>query len=334
MTQPLVLSLFPGIGLLDMAFEQEGFCIVRGPDLLWGGDIKRFHPPTGKFDGVIGGPPCQMFSPLSNLVRARGYEPRFGNLIPEFERCVQAAQPSWFVMEEVPQAPAPVVYPYAVRAFTFCNSALDDGDGFGGEQERVRRFSFGVKDRDAINLQKYIQLAALRLPKSGSGTITHAQVSAWDSGKQRRSSVTVTQASVNNSREAKGRVRVQAVLSDSRAVPVALGGRRKRKATVSNRSGVDSKGNGERFSIAEAIRLQGLPTDFLKDAPFTITGKRQVIANGVPLQMGRAVAKAVRQAMGYPPPTNAVDPADGGVAEVQRAPESSLPIDARKEAGR
>jgi DNA (cytosine-5)-methyltransferase 1 len=29
----LVLSLFPGIGLLDMAFEEEGFCVVRGPDL-------------------------------------------------------------------------------------------------------------------------------------------------------------------------------------------------------------------------------------------------------------------------------------------------------------
>ena len=34
-----MLSLFPGIGLLDMAFEEEGFCVVRGPDLLWGGDI-------------------------------------------------------------------------------------------------------------------------------------------------------------------------------------------------------------------------------------------------------------------------------------------------------
>jgi DNA (cytosine-5)-methyltransferase 1 len=35
----LVLSLFPGIGMLDSAFEQEGFCVVRGPDVLWGGDI-------------------------------------------------------------------------------------------------------------------------------------------------------------------------------------------------------------------------------------------------------------------------------------------------------
>jgi len=28
----LVLSLFPGIGLLDRAFEEEGFTVVRGPD--------------------------------------------------------------------------------------------------------------------------------------------------------------------------------------------------------------------------------------------------------------------------------------------------------------
>lgn len=39
MSPQLVLSLFPGIGLLDMAFEEEGFCVVRGPDLLWGGDV-------------------------------------------------------------------------------------------------------------------------------------------------------------------------------------------------------------------------------------------------------------------------------------------------------
>jgi len=106
----LVLSLFPGVGLLDMAFEQEGFCVVRGPDVLWGGDIRRFHPPAGRFDGVIGGPPCQSFSPLAHLVRANGHEPRFGNLIPEFERCVAEALPTWFVMENVPAAPHPLVH--------------------------------------------------------------------------------------------------------------------------------------------------------------------------------------------------------------------------------
>ena len=47
----LVLSLFPGIGLLDSAFEEEGFCVVRGPDLLWGGDVGRFtRPPENSLE--------------------------------------------------------------------------------------------------------------------------------------------------------------------------------------------------------------------------------------------------------------------------------------------
>jgi DNA (cytosine-5)-methyltransferase 1 len=85
----LVLSLFPGIGLLDMAFEEEGFCVVRGPDVLWGGDVKRFHPPAGKFDGVIGGPPCQSHSPLVHLNRHQGVEPRHPDMTPELAELAQ-----------------------------------------------------------------------------------------------------------------------------------------------------------------------------------------------------------------------------------------------------
>ena len=104
----LVLSLFPGIGLLDMAFEEEGFCVLRGPDLLWGGDIRRFHPPAGKFDGVIGGPPCQAFGHLGSVNRSRwGMDSVLPNLIPEFERCVIEAEPIWFLMENVLSAPSP-----------------------------------------------------------------------------------------------------------------------------------------------------------------------------------------------------------------------------------
>jgi len=132
----LVLSLFPGIGLLDMAFEREGFCIVRGPDLLWGGDIRQFHPPAGRFDGIIGGPPCQKFSTAARL------RPNFErqNLIPEFERCVSEAQPVWFLMENVRGAPIPGVAGYIVDAILVNNRA------FGEEQNRIRRFSFGTRD--------------------------------------------------------------------------------------------------------------------------------------------------------------------------------------------
>lgn len=86
MMAQLVLSLFPGLELLDHAFREHGFCVVAGPDKLLGGDMRDFHPLAGRFDGAIGGSPCQAFSALANLVRAKGFEPRFGNLVPEFER--------------------------------------------------------------------------------------------------------------------------------------------------------------------------------------------------------------------------------------------------------
>lgn len=47
----LVLSLFPGIGLLDRAFEDEGACIVRGPDLLWGGVARAVRQALEALDG-------------------------------------------------------------------------------------------------------------------------------------------------------------------------------------------------------------------------------------------------------------------------------------------
>jgi DNA (cytosine-5)-methyltransferase 1 len=136
-TRGLVLSLFPGIGLLDMAFEEAGFCVVRGPDLLWGGDIRKFHLPAGRFDGVIGGPPCQAFSQLRYIVEANGFETA-PNLIPEFERCVTEARPAWYLMENVPAAPAPRVIGYAEQ------SEIVRDHWCGGATQRERRFTFGT----------------------------------------------------------------------------------------------------------------------------------------------------------------------------------------------
>lgn len=147
----LILSLFPGIGLLDMAFEEAGFCVVRGPDLLWGGDIRRFHPPADVFDGVIGGPPCQLFSRLINMVklnveREPGRYRLPENLIPEFERCIGEAQPRWFLMENVPAAPKPSVDGYAVHSQVFNNRWC------GGVQNRERAISFGTRDGGCLHI--------------------------------------------------------------------------------------------------------------------------------------------------------------------------------------
>lgn len=240
----LVLSLFPGIGLLDRAFEEEGFCVVRGPDVLWGGDIRRFHPPA-RFNGIIGGPPCQPFSQLVHMVRANGYEPKHGNLIPEFERIVFEAQPNWFLMEEVKGAPLPASPGYHVHSQILNNRSV------GGTQNRSRRISFGTPQ----GLMLPIDVDAL-------------EPAEWD----------------------------YAVCGDSRVRPVAmLAGMKPKGTETGGRSSALNRGAG-RVALKDMCRLQGLPEDFLEECPLTDSGKRQVIGNGVPLFMGRAIARAVRRA--------------------------------------
>lgn len=308
----LVLSLFPGIGLLDRAFELEGWLIVRGPDVLWGGDIRGWSPRAagvepGTFAGVIGGPPCQSFSSLANLVLARGYEPRFGNLIPEFERVVMECEPAWFLMENVPAAPSPMIGPhlpvygdgehgarpwgaaadgYSVHSFLLNNSHLCSGDGMGEEQERVRRWSFGVRgEGPAPDLRRWIKLAALLLPEAAPCVVAgeHGDARRWRTAAV-RSGAGLEQTTA---------------YEQHRRPPVEDGepGSRQPTVTGSRPSGHRPKGGrGDRRSIAEMLRLQGLPPDYLDECPLTQAGKRKAIGNGVPTPMGRALARAVHQA--------------------------------------
>lgn len=277
-----MLSIFPGIDLLGRAFEEEGYCIVRGPDLLWGGDIKRFHPPAGVFEGVIAGPPCPDFSPLRYLIAAHGYKSRHGNLIPEFERCVAEAQPAWFLMEEGVYAPDALVQGYQSHGFLLCPTWL------GEEQSRKRKLCFGLEGAEAVDLRRWIEYAAFG-PLVSAGT--------------------VYSENVRNTAEAKGRepkIRQPAVTHHTEPYPVGEGrsGRAKVRAAPVLTSGQptvyeDGKVKKKpRRTLAEMCELQGLPIDFLSDStvPFTLLGKRTVIANGVPIPMGRAIAKAVRRA--------------------------------------
>ncbi len=261
MSQPLVLSLFPGIGLLDMAFEEEGFCVVRGPDLLWGGDIRRFHPPAGRFDGVIGGPPCQFWSAMKRINPRCGE--KHGDLIPEFCRVVNEAHPDWFVMENVEGAPLPFVPGFQVHA-QFLKDVW-----VGGETMRKRRISFGTRDGRQLGIEQ---------------VAIHTQ-----------------------------EPEVSALAGNCAEVPVALqrdgnGGHRlkKRRENTGPRSALWNSGGPNSF--ASKLRQQGLPADFLGEAPFTASGKSHAVGNGVPLPMGRAVAKAVKRALG------------GGVRSPKEAP--------------
>lgn len=218
----LVLSLFPGVGLFDMAFQEGGFCVVRGPDMLWGGDVRKFSPPAGHFSGVIGGPPCQRFSLANRHRRTQiSHTDEDLELIREFLRIVSEAGPDWFLMENV--AGSPVVTElvpdgYRVQLFNLNASHV------GSDQHRLRKFHFGHRPGTK----------ELVIPRPG----------ASQPGASQRTCM----------------------------------------ASEGRRPG--------RRSWAEFCRLQGLPPGY--DLPgFRLAEKYRAVGNGVPLEMGRALASAI-----------------------------------------
>jgi hypothetical protein len=70
---------------------------------------------------------------------------------------------------------------------------------------------------------------------------------------------------------------------------------------IRNKERVGSKGGplpgaGKCTPLSDMCELQGLPRDFVAHFPFRTEATRQMIGNGVPLPMGRAIAKAVKEA--------------------------------------
>lgn len=231
----LVLSQFPGVDLLGMAFERSGYTVVRGPDPIYGGDIKTFTTPPGVFQGIIGGPPCQSHCTYANLNRAQGKNVR-EDLVHEFIRSVEEGQPHWWLMENSPQVPTIEIPGY------FCAKPIKlNARWFGSEQSRLRKWQFGCKEDRKL----YVDTVALEPAR----TETACMASEGRSGKLKTVQV-----------DGKPRTR-----------------------------------HSPRRSPAKFCELQGLPPDFMDKLPFTNEWKYRVVGNGVPLQMGMALAAAVKE---------------------------------------
>lgn len=143
MVNGLILSIFPGIDLLGRAFEESGFCVVRGPDLLFGGDVRAFHPPPGVFWGVVGGPPCQDFSGLR-----RSAPTGYGlEMLSEFVRCIEESQSEWWLMENVARVPSVTVPGYVTQR-------LDINQAWYCNVSRLRHIRFGSKSGRLLNIPR------------------------------------------------------------------------------------------------------------------------------------------------------------------------------------
>ena len=144
----LVISLFPGIGLLDRSFQEAGFCVVQVADKITGGDVRGFAGRTG-FDGLIAGPPCQGFS-CGNEFRGNDRHPSVINsrdMLCETIRIISECSPEWFLVENVPAVPDVRVKGYHVQRLPLTDIEC------GGRQRRLRHFQFGSRSGQVLHPQ-------------------------------------------------------------------------------------------------------------------------------------------------------------------------------------
>lgn len=142
----LVLSLFPGVGLLDRPFIEAGFCVCAGPDAITGGDVRDFVGIPGRFDGLIAGPSCQGFS-SANPQRTNDSHPSVQNsreMLRQTCRIILECRPEWFLIENVPGVPDVRVDGYSVQRVPISDFEC------GGCQHRNRHVQFGSRVGDII----------------------------------------------------------------------------------------------------------------------------------------------------------------------------------------
>lgn len=140
----LVLSLFSGIDLLGMAFQQVGFCVVSAGDIAFGRDIKDFHAPAGHFAGVILGSPCQAWSSARRGQVTELEKEDAKKLIGHGARVILEAQPDWWLWENVPSINTIKIAGYTHQRFDLTHREC------GGEMIRKRHFQFGTKTYDSL----------------------------------------------------------------------------------------------------------------------------------------------------------------------------------------
>ena len=138
----LILSLFTGAGLLDQAFREQGFCVVSAGDIIYGQDIREFHAPKDKFDGVIGGSPCQDFSSLK-----RDKSDYSQLMLNEYIRVVNEAQPQWWLLENVANVPT-------IKIDGYKQQRMDINQGWYSDTSRLRHIQFGSKSNKLLNIDR------------------------------------------------------------------------------------------------------------------------------------------------------------------------------------
>ncbi|WP_457744108.1 DNA cytosine methyltransferase [Sulfurimonas sp.] len=150
----LVLSLFTGVGLLDKAFREAGFCVVSAGDIIYGQDIRDFTGMKNKFNGVIGGSPCQDFSTLK---REKGDYSLL--MLNEFMRIVLECEPDWYLLENVKSVPNVTDLDkigVTLQRKKYTHQRFDINQAWYDNYTRLRHIQFGSKHGLYLNIPRGI----------------------------------------------------------------------------------------------------------------------------------------------------------------------------------
>ncbi len=172
------LSLFSGMGGLDIAFHDAGFLITdmveiekkfatsliantQGPEPYLQEanvhcvDIREFTPAIKQeFDFIIGGPPCQTFSAAARRASGvSGLNDNRGTLFHEYVRLLRQLQPKGFLFENVygitgangGEAWKQIQEAFEGAGYRVYSRILDTAD-YGVPQHRERMFIVGLKN--------------------------------------------------------------------------------------------------------------------------------------------------------------------------------------------
>ncbi len=169
------LSLFSGLGGLDIGFHDAGFQVTTlveiderfaktldsnsGNTKYLGEcdvlcmDIRDFDPADIDYEFIIGGPPCQSFSAAARRASGvSGVNDDRGTLFKEYARLLSTIQPKGFLFENVygitganrGEAWAAIQAEFEAVGYTLSHRILDAAD-YGVPQHRERMFIVGLR---------------------------------------------------------------------------------------------------------------------------------------------------------------------------------------------
>jgi len=162
------VDLFCGCGGLALGFEQAGFRSIYAADLnktacktyernfrhpVFCGDIAELERLPEKPELIVGGPPCQGFSPLGRMTPSevmRKNHVTMNKLWQHYFRLVESSMPRAFVVENVPQLLTSKEFPLIVKRAEDLGYQVISGtlkaENYGVPQKRTRGFIIGGLD--------------------------------------------------------------------------------------------------------------------------------------------------------------------------------------------